>query len=74
MMSEVTTMKKVTKVLVLAGTMAVFMLGMVGCKKETECESCKQVKESDEYEVEGEDVWLCDDCYALVEALQSLMK
>ena len=30
--------------------------------------------EDSRYEVEGEDVWLCDDCYALVEALQSLMK
>lgn len=41
--------------------------GGSGKAKETECESCGQVKMCKEYTVtafgESEDGWLCDDCY-----------
>lgn len=52
-------------------TVATFL---IGCAKETECEVCGKVKSCNEYEVEGEDVWLCDDCHDLVKAMENLMK
>ena len=65
-------MKK--KLLVVAATVAVLVMGITGCKKETECSSCGEVKKCDSYEILGEELWLCDDCYEALEALGSLLK
>ncbi len=62
-------MKRLVCAVMATLTVATFL---VGCSKETECEGCQKVKECNEYEVEGKDVWLCDDCHALVKALENL--
>ncbi len=65
-------MKK--KLFVLVAAAAVFVMGMTGCKKETECFGCEKVKKCDSYEVMGKEVWMCDDCHDAFEALGDLMK
>ena len=65
-------MKK--KLGVLAAAVAVMAMGLAGCKKETECSGCGEVKKCDSYEIMGEEVWMCDDCYEAIEALGSLFK
>ena len=64
-------MRKMLKVTALVGAMVMAMMSFVGCSKETECGMCKQVKDCEEYEVDGEDVYLCETCGALVEAAQA---
>lgn len=64
-------MKK--KLLVLAAAVTVLMMSMAGCKKETECEACGELKKCDSYEILGEEVWMCDDCYDAWEAFNSLL-
>lgn len=49
-------------------------MGLAGCKKETECSGCGEVKKCDSYEIMGEEVWMCDDCYEAIEALGDLLK
>ncbi len=49
-------------------------MGITGCKKETECSGCGEVKKCDSYEIMGEEVWMCDDCHDAIEALGDLIK
>lgn len=65
-------MKK--KLLVLVAAVSVLVMGITGCKKETECSGCGEVKKCDSYEIMGEEVWMCDDCYDAIEALGDMLK
>ena len=67
-------MKKTLKALAVTGVVLVATMGLFGCKEERECASCGEVKSCDKYEVLGEEVWLCDDCHELVEALGDYLK
>lgn len=64
-------MKK--KLLVLVAAVTVLLMGITGCKKEMECEACGEVKKCDSYEILGEEVWMCDDCYDAWEAYKDLL-
>lgn len=65
-------MKK--KLLVIAATATILVMSLTGCKKETECEACGELKKCDSYEILGEDVYMCDDCYEAWEAVGDLLK
>lgn len=65
-------MKK--KLLVLVAAVSVLVMGITGCKKETKCEACEEIKKCDSYEIMGEEVWMCDDCHDALEALGDLVK
>ncbi len=67
-------MKKFKKVLLVTSAVLVVALSAVGCKKTTDCEMCEKEKKCSKVEVEGEKVWLCETCEALVEAAKELMK
>lgn len=51
----------------------VMAMCLVGCKKKTECDGCGEVKKCDQYEFDGEKVWMCDDCHDTLEALNNLL-
>ena len=67
-------MKKFKKVLLVASAVLVVALGVVGCKKTTECDGCGKEKKCSKYEILGEEVWFCDDCGEGVEEVKDALK
>ncbi len=64
-------MKKTMKKLALASTILVLSMNLIGCKKETDCSMCGEVKECDLYVSTRVDTesYICDDCIQQLEDL-----
>ena len=60
------------KLVALVGAAVMATMMFAGCSKEVRCELCGQTKDGDTYEIDGQDVDLCDDCHELYEGLSSL--
>lgn len=64
-------MKKTMKKLSLAAMILVLTLSLFGCKKETDCSMCGEVKKCDKYVSTRTDTesYICDDCIQELEDL-----
>jgi len=56
-------MKKVRKLILLAGVQSILAIGLAACGR-AECDFCYKSKKCGEYGVGGEIFTMCDDCYS----------
>ena len=64
--------KRFMRFCALAGMTVMMALSAVGCSKKVECDMCGEVKKCKSQKIDGEKVYLCEDCEAIFEALGSL--
>lgn len=64
-------MKKTMKKVALVGAFVVLSMGLAGCKKETDCSMCGEVKKCEKYVSTrvGTESYICDDCIDQLEKL-----
>lgn len=64
-------MKKFKKVLLVTSAVLVVALGVVGCKKTTDCDFCGKEKKCSKIENnDGDEAWACADCEKEIEELK----
>lgn len=66
--------KKLSRAVILASAFMMLSIGLMGCKKKTECELCGEVKKCEQYEILGEKGYMCDDCHDQLEAIGSMFQ
>lgn len=65
-------MKKM-KLVALVGAMVMATLALAGCGKEVKCAICGETKSGDTYEILGQEIDYCDDCYEAIEAVGDML-
>lgn len=66
-------MKKI-KLVALLGAAVMATMALAGCGKEVTCAMCGQTKTGDTYEILGQEIDYCDDCYEIIEGAADLLK
>lgn len=68
-------MKKFKKVLLVTGMVVTIAMGAVACGgKEMTCEWCGETKKCKQYEVLGEQSWMCNRCAKGIEEIKDMLQ